>query len=171
MELKLLITRKEIDAVILEVGKKISDDYAGKEFLIVGILKGCTVFMGQILPHIQGDLSIDFMTLSSYGTGTDSGDLKLLKDLDAPVNGRHVLLLEDIVDTGKTVRFVQEYLNDKGALSVEILALINKKQRRKDDDLYVKYFCFEYDQDEFLLGFGFDLNEKFRNLPDIYQLI
>ena len=170
MKLKELYSRKDIDVAIAKMGREISADYQGKEVLAVGVLKGCVVFMGQLLPHIEADLAIDFMTVSSYGAGTESGDLRLVKDLDTPVNGRHVLLVEDIIDTGKTVAFVRDYLLEKGAASVEVATFVEKKTRRHIEDIDPKYFCFEYDAPEFLVGFGFDLAEKYRNLPEVYQL-
>lgn len=170
MKLKLLYSREQIDARITAVGHQISEDYAGKEVLLVGVLKGCLVFMGQLLPCIEGDVAVDFMTVSSYGAGTESGDLRLVKDLDAPVKGRHVLLVEDIIDTGQTVHFVREYLLDKGAASVQIVTFVEKKNRRHVEGVDPKYFCFEYDAPEFLVGFGFDIAEKHRNLPGVYQL-
>lgn len=170
MTLKPLYERKEIDERIAEIAKEVSKDYEGKEVLLVGVLKGCVVFLGQLLPLLEGDFAIDFMTVSSYGAGTESGDLRLVKDLDTPVNGRHVLMVEDIIDTGKTVAFVKEYLLDKGAASVETVTFVEKKTRRHMEGVDPKYFCFEYDSEEFLVGFGFDIGEKQRNLPGVYQL-
>lgn len=167
--MKLLYSKEQIDERIAEVGAQISKDYKGREIFLVGVLKGCLVFMGQLLVKIEGKTSIDFMTVSSYGEGTESGDLRLVKDLDMPVKGKHVLLVEDIIDTGKTVDFVQNYLKEKGAASVEIVTFVEKKTRRHVDGLDPKYFCFEYDQPEFLVGYGFDLAEEYRNLPAVYR--
>jgi hypoxanthine phosphoribosyltransferase len=167
--MKLLYSREQIDERIAAVAAEINKDYAGKEVLMVGVLKGCMVFMAHLLVEIDLDVEIDFMTVSSYGEGTESGDLRLVKDLDTPVKGRHVILVEDIVDTGKTVDFVQNYLKEKGADSVELVSFVEKSTRRNVQNLVPKYYCFDYDQPEFLVGFGFDLGEKYRNLPAVYQ--
>lgn len=168
--MKLLIDKETIFKRIEEIGKEISKDYEEKDVLCVGILKGCTVFMAHLLVNITGNAAIDFMTVSSYRRGTESEDLHLLKDLDSPVEGKNVLLVEDIIDTGKTVHFVKDYLYHKGAASVEIVSFVDRKTRRRFEGVKPKYACFQYDDDPFLIGFGFDFGEKYRNLPAVYQL-
>lgn len=168
--MQLLYTASQIDQEITNVAAQISEDYQGKKPLLVGVLKGCTVFMAHLLVRLTCDPEIDFMTVSSYSKGTESGDLQLKKDLDCPVADRHVLIVEDIIDTGKTVHFVREYLMEKGAASVEVVAFVDKEQRRAQSGMEPKYTCFKYDGDPFVIGFGFDYMERYRNLPAVYQL-
>jgi hypoxanthine phosphoribosyltransferase len=168
--MKLLYSQDQIHERIFAVAEEISRDYAGKDLLLVGVLKGCTIFMSHLLVKLKGAPEIDFMTVSSYSGGTESGELQLKKDLDGPVEGRHVLIVEDIVDTGKTVQFVREYLMDKGAASVEVVTFVDKEARREFNVLKPKYICFEYEGEPFVIGFGFDYMERYRNLPEVYQL-
>src|SRR3989338_8136493 len=127
--MKLLYDTPQIRACISQMALSISADYAGKNPLLVGILKGCVVFMAHLLVEIRTDVEIDFMTLSSYKHGLHSEELKLIQDLDTDVSGRDVLIGENIIDTGKTVSFVRQYLLSKGAKSVEIATLIRKSHR------------------------------------------
>lgn len=168
--MKLLYTKEKIMDEISRVGQEISLDYKDKEVMMVGILKGCLVFMAHLMVNVSSDVTIDFMTVSSYKDGTESGDLHLIKDLDQPVEGKDVLIVEDIIDTGKTLAFVRDYLYKKGANSVEIVTFVNKQQRRAVKNLFPRYKCFEYDGADFLVGFGFDYAEKFRNLPYVYTI-
>lgn len=170
--MKLLFSIDQLEARMAELGEQISTDYASKRLLIVGALKGCTIFMGHLLKHIKGDLEIDFMTLSSYKHGAESGELKLVQDLDTDVAGRHVLILEDIIDTGKTLSYIQKYMTERNAASVETVTLINKEVRRENAYSVkpAKYIGFEYDQDPFVVGFGFDYREYYRNLAGVYMM-
>lgn len=168
--MKVLYDKNQIQKEIARVGAQISKDYEGQDFLVIGVLKGCTIFMSHLLMEIKGDLAIDFMTLSSYKHGTESGELKMVQDLDTDITRKKVLIVEDIVDTGKTLAFTQKYLRDRGAASVETVTLVDKPTRRKYHVELPKYTCFRYEDAPFLLGFGFDYQEKFRNLPEIYQM-
>jgi len=168
--MKLLYTREEIDKRTHEIGQMISKDYKGKDLLIIGVLKGCVMWMSHLLIEIEGNTEIDFMTVSSYMRGTESGELKLVQDLDTVVKNRDVLIVEDIIDTGKTLRYVYDYVQNRGARSVEIATFVNKMQRRKLDLPEVKYIAFEYNDPEFLIGYGFDYKQRYRNLPAVYKM-
>jgi hypoxanthine phosphoribosyltransferase len=168
--MKLLYSNEEIMQKIDEIAEQISKDYRRKRPLLVGVLKGCTIFMSHLLVRLQGDYQIDFMTVSSYKHGTDSGELKMIQDIDTPVKGRDVIIVEDIIDSGKTLTFVRNYLETMGAKSVEVVTFVDKTHRRKYKVPKAKYICFEYKEEPFLLGFGFDCKERFRNLPEVYKM-
>lgn len=168
--MKILYKKREIQKRISELGKEISADYAGRTFLAIGLLKGSAIFMSHLLMHIKGEVEIDFMTISSYKHGTQSEDFKLIQDLDTDVRGRDVLIVEDIIDSGKTMYFVKNYLKGRGVKSMEIVTLVNKEKRRKYKIAKPKYIGFQYDEDPFLVGFGFDYDGLYRNLKNIYQL-
>ncbi len=161
-----LYSEEDILKRVKEISKEISKDYEGKDLLIVGILKGSVIFTSDLVKHIKIPCSLDFMAVSSYGNSTESsGVIKILKDLDEDIEGKHVLIVEDIVDTGITLSYLLEYLNVRKASSIEIVALLDKKARRKTD-IEVKYVGFKI-PDEFIVGYGMDYNEKYRNLPFI----
>lgn len=161
-----LYSEEEILKRVEEISMQISKDYEGKDLLIVGILKGSVIFTSDLVKHIKIPCSLDFMAVSSYGSSTESsGVIKILKDLDEDIEGKHVLIVEDIVDTGITLSYLLEYLNVRKAASIEIVALLNKKARRKAD-IKVKYIGFDI-PDEFIVGYGMDYSEKYRNLPFI----
>lgn len=168
--MKNLYTRKEIDKRIAELAAEISRDYAGKSILAIGLLKGCTIFMSHLLVQIEGDVEIDFMTVSSYKHGARSENFKFIQDLDTDVAGRDVLIIEDIIDTGKTLAFTQQHLKQQGARSVETVTFVNKTTRRTFDIDPPKYVGFQYDGDPFIVGFGFDYGGRYRNLPAVYQM-
>lgn len=168
--MKMLYTREEIAKRTREVGQMISKDYAGKDMLIVGVLKGCVMWMSHLLVEIEGNTEIDFMTVSSYMHGTESGELKLVQDLDTPVKDRDVLIVEDIIDTGKTLRYVYDYLEARGARSIEIATFIDKLERRAVELPPVKYIAFDYNDPEFVIGYGFDYKQRYRNLPAVYKM-
>jgi hypoxanthine phosphoribosyltransferase len=138
--------------------------------LLVGVLKGSVVFLTQLLLELTCEVEIDFMTVSSYKHGTESTDFKLVQDLDTHVVGRDVLIVEDIIDTGKTVKFLRDYLLSQGAKTVEIATLVDKPTRRKVQNHPPRYVGFHYNDEAFIVGHGFDYMEKYRNLPDVYQL-
>lgn len=169
MSLQLLYPAPLIHERIATVAAEISKDYAGRTPLLIGVLKGCVVFMSHLLVNITGEVEIDFVTLQSYGAGTHSGTLTLLKDVGQDLHGREVLVVEDIIDTGKTVAFLKKHLLDKGAAQVEVVAFVNKTTRRTEEVPRPKYVCFDYAEAPFVVGFGFDLNERYRNLPEVYQ--
>ncbi len=162
---KILFSKEQIEQKVLELGKKISEDYKDKEVMLVCILKGAFVFAADLLRAIESDtISMHFMTASSYGSGTvSSGHVIIKQDIDQPVPGKHVIIAEDIIDTGRTLSYVMEYLREKGAASVEVCALFDKPDRRVID-LKAKYTGFLL-PDEFVVGYGLDYGDFYRNLP------
>lgn len=162
---RVLISKEEIAKRILELGKEISKDYEFKKPLVVGILKGAVVFFSDLIRALDIDIDIDFMSVSSYGDSTKSGELKFLKDLQVDVNGRDVIIVEDIIDTGKTLKSIKELLLSRKAKSVKIACLLDKKEERKFE-LEAEYKCF-YIPNEFVVGYGLDYAEKYRGLQDI----
>ncbi|PKL36763.1 hypoxanthine phosphoribosyltransferase [Candidatus Peregrinibacteria bacterium HGW-Peregrinibacteria-1] len=168
--MKILYSNSDILRRFAEVGEEISNDYQGREVVLLGVLKGCTVFMSHLLVKIVGDVSIEFVGISSYGDGTESGDLRITKELDCDVAGKDVIIAEDIIDTGKTVAFVKDLLLGRGARSVEVAVFVNKDSKRLVHDINPKYKAFEYSGERFVVGFGFDYGEKYRNLPDVYEM-
>lgn len=162
---KVLITEEEIIARTKEMGKMITDDYAEEEPVVVGLLKGSVPFMAELIKQIRLDIEIDFMDVSSY-VGTESeGDVRIVKDLDRSIVGRKVLIVEDIIDTGKTLASVKELMYKKGASDVRIATLLDKPSRRKVQ-IEGEYVGFEV-PNEFVVGYGLDFNQKYRNLPYI----
>lgn len=165
---EILYTAEELSAGVAALGKKIADDYSslndGKELLVVGILKGASMFMMDLIRNMPIPLVIDFMIASSYGDASiSSGKVTVKKDLDVDVRNRHVLLVEDIIDTGITMECVMSMLKQRGAESVKLCALLSKPDRRKID---VKIdYCLHDIPDEFVVGYGLDCGEKYRNLP------
>lgn len=152
-----------------EMGKIISEDYEGKNLIIIGVLKGSVVFAADLLKKITIPCEIDFMAVSSYGSSTEStGVVRILKDLDYSIEGKDVLIVEDIVDSGITLDYLLKYLKARKASTIEIATLLNKPARRKVD-VPVKYVGFEV-PDEFIVGYGIDYAEKYRNLPFIGSL-
>lgn len=161
---KVLISEEEIHAKVAEIGARISEDYAGKNLLMVGILKGSVVFMADLMRAIGVHARIDFMSVSSYGSGTkSSGVVKIIKDLDNNVEGYDLLLVEDILDSGLTLSYLRELLRDRHPNSIKIVTLLNKPARRTAD-IQPDYCCFEV-PDEFVVGYGLDFDERYRNLP------
>ena len=160
---KILITEKEIDRRCEELGRQITKDYAGRIPVLVALLKGSVPFLAELIKHIDIDVRLDFMAVSSY-SGTESmGDVKITRDLDHSIKGKDILLVEDIVDTGRTLLTVKELLYSKGASSVRIVTLLDKPSRRVVD-IQSDYTGFEV-PDEFVVGYGLDFNQKYRNLP------
>ncbi|MBQ1482159.1 MAG: hypoxanthine phosphoribosyltransferase [Erysipelotrichaceae bacterium] len=160
---KVLISEKEIVDRCKELGAQISKDYEGKQPMIVGLLKGSVPFMAELIKYITVDCEIDFMAVSSY-SGTESmGDVKIVKDLDCSIKGMDVLVVEDIVDTGKTLEKVKKMLYTKGANDVKIVSLLDKPDRRTVE-IEAEYVGFTI-PNEFVIGFGLDFNQKYRNLP------
>lgn len=163
---KILVTREEIAEAVKKLGAQITKDYQGRDLMIIGILKGAVVFYSDLIREIDLPLRTDFMAVSSYGSATkSSGVVQLRKDLDRPVEGMDVLIVEDIVDSGMTLSYLKRVFADRGAASVRIATLLDKPARRRVD-LKADYFCFEI-PDEFVVGYGLDYDEKYRNLPDI----
>ncbi|NMA94004.1 MAG: hypoxanthine phosphoribosyltransferase [Clostridiales bacterium] len=161
---EVLISQKEIENRVAELGEQISRDYEGKELLLIGILKGSVIFMADLMRAIRLDLEMDFMSVSSYGGATSSsGVVRILKDLDEDIRGKNVLIVEDIIDTGLTLAYIKEYLEKRGPDSLRIVTLLDKPARRKVA-LEVDYVGFEV-EDKFIVGYGLDIDQKYRNLP------
>ena len=162
----ILLTQEQIHDRIAAMGEEISRDYAGKEPLIVGVLKGCFVFMADLMRAVTVPCSIDFMAVSSYGNSTStSGAVEINKDLSQDIQDRHVLIVEDILDSGVTLNYLTGYLRNRGPASIAIATLLDKPSRRKAD-VRAKYVGFEV-PDAFVVGYGLDYAEKYRNLPYI----
>lgn len=161
---KVLYSEQEIKNKIEELAKRISNDYKGKELLVVGVLKGSVIFAAELIKNITMPCEIDFMAVSSYGNSSETtGVVRILKDLDHEAYGKDILIVEDIVDSGVTLDYLVNYLKARKANSVEIVSLLTKPARRKVD-IDVKYIGFEA-PDEFLVGYGLDYAEKYRNVP------
>lgn len=163
---EVLLNPEELQAKIQELGTAISQDYAGKDLLLVGVLKGAVVFLSDLLRSIDIPVSIDFMAVSSYGAATkSSGIVRILKDLDDSIEGRHVLVVEDIVDSGLTLHYMLENLASRRPASIKVCALLDKPERRQVE-VHVDYLGFRI-PDRFVVGYGLDYAEKYRNLPYI----
>lgn len=164
--IEVLLSEEKVDARICELGEQISRDYAGKCVHLIGILKGGSFFMCELAKRITVPVTIDFMSVSSYGTETQSGGIvKVLKDLDQPIIGKNVIVVEDIIDTGRTLSYLLELIRSKGAEDVKLCALLDKPDRRVVD-VGADYTGFQI-PDEFVVGYGMDYAEKYRNLPYI----
>lgn len=163
---RILVTREEIAQAVAKLGRQITEDYQGKQLMLVGILKGAIVFFSDLLREIDLPVKTEFMAVSSYGASTKTtGVVNLVKDLTVDITGMHVLIVEDIVDSGMTLSYLSKYLSTRGAASIKIATLLDKPERRRVD-LKADYFCFTI-PDEFVVGYGLDYDEKYRNLPDI----
>lgn len=162
---QVLITAAEIQAKVAEMGAAISGDYAGKELVVVGILKGAALFTADLFRHITIPASLDFMRIASYAGTKSTGVHRVLLDLEYELDDRHVLVVEDIVDTGLTIKFLLEYLNTRNPASLKVASLLDKPSRRKVE-VPIHYRGFEI-PDAFVVGAGLDYNEKYRNLPMI----
>jgi hypoxanthine phosphoribosyltransferase len=160
----ILIGEEELQARIRELGGELSIDYAGREVLLVGVLKGAVFFMADLMRSLTIPCEIDFMAISSYGASTDSsGVVRILKDLDINIEGRHVLVVEDIVDSGLTLSYLMRNLESREPASLEVCALLTKPTRR-EIDVPVRYIGFEI-PNRFVIGYGLDFAERYRNLP------
>lgn len=167
---EVMLTREQIAEAVAKLGKRITADYQNRPLVLIGVLKGVVVFFTDLMRQISLPLEIDFMAVSSYGNSTTSnGQPMLLKDITADVAGKDVLIVEDIVDTGRTLLWVKHMLEGRGAASVRVATLMNKPARRCEEakkELEVEYICFDI-ADEFVVGYGLDYAEKYRNLPEI----
>lgn len=163
------LSKHEIDAAVQSLANRINADYEGKQLVLVGVLKGCFVFMADLIRHLKVDCDVEFVRLSSYGKArSSSGTVTILKDISADIRGKHVLIVEEIIDSGRTLKFLFERLRSTGPASVEIVTLLDKASKRVVD-VPVKYVGRPID-DQFLVGYGLDLEEHCRNLPDVYYL-
>ena len=161
-----LIPAEAIQARIKELGAEIARDYAGRNPLLVGVLKGACLFMSDLVRAIDIPLSVEFMAISSYGGEMrTSGEVRILKDLDVPIEGRHILVVEDIVDTGLTLSYLLANLKSRGAATVKLAALLDKYERR-EKEVPIDYLGFKI-PDKFVVGYGLDFAERYRNLPFI----
>lgn len=165
----ILLTRDQIHEAVKKLGEQITQDYAGKSPVLIGILKGAIVFYSDLMREIDLPVINDFMAISSYGKSTKtSGVVRILKDLSMDITGHDVIVVEDIVDSGRTLSHLKKILEARNAESIAIATLLDKPARR-EVDLEVKYTCFEI-PDTFAVGYGLDYAEKYRNLPDIGAL-
>lgn len=167
---RVLISKKELTDKVKEIGEKITSDYQGKDnILLVGVLKGAFIFMADLARYIDLPLQVDFMAVSSYGASTESsGVVRILKDLDQDIEGKNLIIVEDIIDSGLTLSYMRKYLESRKPESVRICSLLDKPSRRKVD-LKADYLGFQI-PDEFVVGYGLDYDEKYRNLPYISVL-
>ncbi len=166
---EILIEEKVLQEKVKELGAKITADYKDKDLLLVCVLKGAVIFVSDLMRQIDTALDIDFMAISSYGSNTQSsGVVRILKDLNTSIEGKHVLIVEDIIDSGLTLSYLVENLKSRGPASVEICTILDKPDRRRID-LFIKYTGFKI-PDEFVVGYGLDYAEKYRNLPYIAVL-
>jgi hypoxanthine phosphoribosyltransferase len=165
-DLEVLISEEQIQSRIKELGAQIAQDYANRNPLLIGVLKGACLFMSDLMRAINARLGIEFMAISSYGMSTrTSGEVRILKDLGVPIEGRDILVVEDIVDTGLTLSYLLANLKSRGASSVKLVALLDKVDRRQRE-VPIDYLGFQI-PDHFVVGYGLDFAERYRNLPYI----
>ena len=166
---RILIPQSEIAAMCRRLGEQINQDYKGKEIILIGVLKGAFVFMADLARHIDVPCRIDFMSVSSYGSGTrTSGVVRITKDLDSDISGKHIIVVEDIVDTGLTLNHLRELLSTRNPASIALCTAFDKPDRRKVE-IEVEYVGMKI-PDEFIVGYGLDFDGKYRNLPDVAVL-
>lgn len=163
---QVLIDETTLQSKVAELAEIINREYAGREMMLVGVLKGAIMFMVDLVRHINLPVTIDFMAISSYGASTESsGVVRILKDLDMSIEGKHVLIVEDIVDSGLTLSYLADYLRKRNPTSLQICALLNKPDRRTSD-VKIDFLGFDI-PDKFVVGYGLDYGEIYRNLPFI----
>lgn len=168
--LELLLSHDAIQKRVQELGQRIAGDYQGRTPHLVAILKGACIFLSDLVRHIPLPLSLDFIAVSSYGASTkSSGVVRITKDLDSSIEGRDVILVEDILDTGLTLSYLQEYLINRQPASLKICALLNKPSRRIKE-VHADYIGFDI-PDKFVVGYGLDVDQRYRNVPDICVVI
>lgn len=166
---EVLYSEETLAQRVKELAQAIQADYADKELLVIGVLKGANIFMGDLIRKIELPIQIDFIAASSYGSSTEScGVVKIVKDLDYSIEGKHVLIVEDIIDTGLTLKYLEENFLSRKPASLEICTLLDKPERRKAA-IDVKYVGYEI-PDEFIVGYGIDYAERYRNLPYVATL-
>ena len=160
----ILVTSEQIQEATARMGEQLSREYAGKDLMLIGVLKGAIMFIVDLSRAIRVPLTMDFMAVASYGASTQtSGIVRILKDLDTSIEGKHVLIVEDIIDSGLTLNYILETLQTRNPASVRVCALLSKPARRRVD-VPVDYICFEI-PDDFVVGYGLDYNQIYRNLP------
>ena len=166
-KIRVLLTEEEVNKKISEVAAQINKDYEGKEVHLICILKGGVFFTCELAKRLTIPVSLDFMSVSSYGSGTkSSGVVKIIKDLDEPLEGKNVIIVEDIIDSGRTLAYLIEVLKQRNPKNIELCTLLDKTERRVKKQVQVKYTCFTI-PDEFVVGYGLDYDQKYRNLPYI----
>ena len=166
---EILVTEEEITLKVKELGKQITEDYKDRDLMLIGILKGAVIFMSELAQNIELPVQMDFMAVSSYGkSSVSTGEVRIIKDLDFSVEGRNLLIVEDIIDTGYTLSYLIDNLKKRGAKSVKVCTLLDKPERRKAD-IHVDYLGFVV-PDEFIVGYGLDYAEQYRNLPYVAAL-
>jgi len=166
---EILIPRDDLQRRVAELGREIGEDYRGRDLFLVGVLKGAVMFIADLMRNIDAPCEVDFMAVSSYGSQTDSsGVVRILKDLDAPIEGRHVLIVEDIIDSGLTLQYLMRSLNARDPASLEVCALLAKPDRLRVD-LEPRYVGFEI-PDRFAIGYGLDHAQRYRNLDYVAAL-
>jgi len=166
---EILVTEEQLSARIAELGREISADYAGRDVLLVGILKGAVFFLSDLMRHLETPCEVDFMAVASYGSSTDSsGVVRILKDLDVPIQGRHVVIVEDIVDSGLTLSYLLRTMRARDPASLEVCALLTKPDRRKSN-VEIRYTGFEI-PNRFVIGYGLDYGQRYRQLPFVAVL-
>ena len=162
---RVLISEEEIEAEVARVGRQITEDFRDKNPIFVGVLKGCFIFMADLMRHVDIKCTMDFMAVSSYSGTSSTGAVKINKDLGQDIEGRHVIIVEDILDSGVTLSYLKHYLMGRNPASIRIATLLDKPSRRKAE-VFADYSCFEV-PDAFVVGYGLDYNERYRNLPYI----
>ena len=162
---RVLISEAEIEAEVARVGRQITEDFRDKNPIFVGVLKGCFIFMADLMRHVGIKCTMDFVAVSSYSGTSSTGAVKINKDLGQDIEGRHVIIVEDILDSGVTLSYLKHYLLGRNPASITIATLLDKPARRKSD-IVADYSCFEV-PDAFVVGYGLDYNEQYRNLPYI----
>ena len=162
---RVLITEEELHEKVAAMGAQISRDFRGKDPLFVGVLKGCFIFMADLLRCVDIRCAMDFMAVSSYSGVKSTGAVKINKDLSEDIAGRHIIIVEDILDSGVTLNYLKNFLMQRGPASIHIATLMDKPARRKAP-VFADYSCFEI-PDAFVVGYGLDYNERYRNLPYI----
>lgn len=163
---EILLSHEEIITRCQEMGKQISVDYDGKTPLFIGLLKGAVPFMAELIKHVECNLEIDFIDVSSYNGVESTGKVKMIKDVTTDVTNRHIIFVEDIIDTGLTLSEVKKIFKQRNAASIEVVTLVDKPEGRKVNDVVPKYNGFNI-PNKFVVGFGLDYNEVYRNLPYI----
>ena len=166
---EVLVSEEEITLKVKEMGKQITEDYKGQDLMLIGILKGAVIFMSELAQNIELPVQMEFMAVSSYGkSSVSTGEVRIIKDLDFSVEDRNLLIIEDIIDTGYTLSYLIDNLKKRGAKSVKVCTLLDKPDRRKAD-IHVDYLGFIV-PDEFIVGYGLDYAERYRNLPYVAAL-
>ena len=166
---RVLVSREEIQQAVARIGAEITKDYEGKELFVIGVLKGGFMFMADLVREINLPLQLDFIAVSSYGSSTKtSGVVRMIKDIDKPLDGKHLLIVEDIIDSGVTLKYLKEMFATRGPLSIKVCTIFDKPSRRKVE-MKGDYVGIEI-PDEFVIGYGLDYDGKYRNLPDLCVL-